>query len=86
MPDPVTPPKTIAEIGAEMIADTIPQSESRDEHVGGAEVAPDEQQREQADDSADEQQRDRPAQDHEDRSGPVAPSAGGAKNVNWPFV
>ena len=25
MPDPVTPPKTTAAIGAEMIADTIPQ-------------------------------------------------------------
>ena len=45
VPEPVTPPNTTAEIGAEMIAETIPQISPRDRHVGDAEVAPDDQQR-----------------------------------------
>ena len=81
MPEPVTPPKKTAEIGAEMIAEMIPQIETGDEDVGGAEVAPDEEQGDQADDRGDEEQRDQPAEDHEDRIGRRRASAGGAKNV-----
>ena len=59
VPEPVTPPNTTAEIGAEMIAETMPHDQARDRDVGDPDVAAQEQQHEQAEDRGDEPERDR---------------------------
>ena len=81
MPDPVTPPKTTAAIGAEMMAETMPQIEPADRDVGDAEVAAHEEQHDQADDRADDADADDVAHDREERH---RPSASGLKKLNVP--